>query len=241
MTQTTNAAELRGVYLHTYGAFATSPTDVVENVEGVDNVRFARELLGTLVQAGLVAETEDGDGEVCWQTFPDSYDTMDQAEAESRIDNWLNSHTEENTMSTATKTKPAAKPKEEGYHPCYCGCGENVPAKSFYRPGHDARHAGVIGRRVAETHDEEHFNDLPSDRLVIKAKGIAAKAIEKQLAKQEREAAKNAPEVVEGTLKVGKNERIGRKFKDGTVEYMDPKADEWKPASKAAAATFESE
>lgn len=232
----TNGTELRETYLHVFDSFATTPSDIVDEVDGVSNVRFARELLGTLVQAGLVAETEGDEGAV-WQTCPDTYDSIDRDEAERRIDNWLNNTntTEEKKMSAAPKTAPSTK--SEGYHPCYCGCGENVPQKSFYRPGHDARHAGNIGRLVASTRNEAHFNDLPSERLVIKAKGIAAKALEKELAKQEREAKKNAPEVVEGTLQVGKKERIGRKFKDGTVEYMGDDG-EWKPASKTAASTF---
>jgi hypothetical protein len=238
----TNATELRETYLTTYGSFAVSPSDIAE-LDSVGNVRFARELLGTLVQAGLITESEGDEGTV-WQTVP-TYDEMDETEAEARIDAWLNDTTKENTMNTATKTRPAANTKDEGFHACYCGCGENVPAKSYYRPGHDARHAGMIGRLVAEDKDESHFNDLPSERLVLKAKGITIKALEKQQAKIDREAAreeakaaKTGPEFVEGTLQVGKNERIGRKFKDGKIEYMDAKG-EWKPASKAAAATFE--
>ena len=237
MTNITNAAELREVYLHTFDSFATTPSDVADTVEGVSNVRFARELLGTLVQAGLVVEGEGDEGAI-WQTYPDTYDNIDRDEAIRRIDTWLgNTANKEKKMSAATETRPAERTKDEGYHPCYCGCGENVPAKSYYRPGHDARHAGEIGRKVAETHDESLFNDLPSERLVIKAKNIAIKALERTKAKEDREAAKNAPEVVEGTLQVGKKERIGRRFKDGKIEYMDD-AGEWKPASKTAASTF---
>lgn len=243
MTNITNAAELRDVYLHTFDVFATSPSEVTESVDGVGNVRFARELLGTLVTAGLVAESEGEDG-IVFQTTPHTYDDIDRSEAETIIDQWLDIPTADSKESTMidTKTKPAAKKAEATFHPCYCGCGENVPSKSFYRPGHDARHAGVIGRRVAETRDESHFNDLPSDLLVIKSKAIAAKALEKELAKAERAAAKAAgkAEPVLGIAKVGKNDVIARRHGDGTVEVQD-KDGNWKSASKAATASFTEE
>lgn len=234
----TNESELRSTYLHVYDSFATDPSEIAHTLD--INVRFARELLATLVNANLVVETEGEMGTVwqCWQT----HDDIDREEAEYLFDNWIETtnHTnQENTVSKPDKTEKPAKPaKEQTFHPCYCGCTENVPSKSFYRPGHDARHAGRIGRLVAEDGNTDHYSDLPSERLVAKAQGITEKALAKAQAKADRAAAKTTPEVVEGTLTVGKNERIGRKFKDGTVEYMDEKG-EWKPASKTAASTFE--
>lgn len=238
----TNAAELRETYLHVFDSFATTPTEVAAEVDGVNNVRFARELLGTLVTAGLVAEGEGDEGAV-WQTYPDTYDSINRDEAERLIDTFLNTASKENTMSTATKTRPAPKAKDEGFHPCYCGCGDNVPSKSFYRPGHDARHAGVVGRKVAETGDTDLYSDLPSDRLVQKAQGIASKAKEKADAKAqraaEREAKKNAPQVVEGTIKIGKRAGVkARQFDTGEVEYWDEKMEGWDVPSKTSAASF---
>lgn len=36
---------------------------------------------------------------------------------------------------------------------CHCGCGAEANLGRTYRPGHDARHAGVVGRMLAEGND----------------------------------------------------------------------------------------
>ena len=249
MSKTANApADLRKVYLHAYHNFATNPSDVAGCLTGI-NLRYARELLATLVEAGLVAKGEDGEGDDVWQTLP-TYDDMNTEEAEAKIDAWL-------AENAPKEAKPAKAKPEPTFHSCYCGCGENVPSKSFYRPGHDARHAGVIGREIAANYTTPGFDRrdllsaLPSEKLVAKAEGIAEKAIEKIEAKAEREAAREkakivkenqkvvdeAEKAVEGTIKVGKNEFVAAKHADGKVTYFDAKGDE-KVASKTAAATF---
>lgn len=65
-------------------------------------------------------------------------------------------------------------------HPalCTCGCGE--PTTRRYRPGHDARHAGRVGRALAGeaglTADQSQrmLGELPSEALRAKALKIAA-------------------------------------------------------------------
>jgi hypothetical protein len=248
MTEITNAGDLRTAYLQTYDSFAITPGDIVESSEGRVNMRYARELLGVLVNAGLVAVSENGEGEDVWQTYPDTYDTMTREEAEAKIDAFLNDPTtntienpKETTMSTdtTTKTKPVTGK-------CTCGCGADLTGKSLYKPGHDARHAGNIGRKVAETSDESLYNDLTSDALVAKAKRITENALAKEAkkdaaakAKAEAKANKTAkvePEPEQGIIKVGKNEYAATRKADGTVTYF--KGDEEKVASKAASATF---
>lgn len=261
-TTIANAGDLRTAYLQTYESFAIVPGDIVDSSEGRVNNRYARELLGTLVSAGLVTESENGEGETVWQTFPDTYDTMSLEEAEAKVDQWLaTTNTIEgnqpaNTNTQKDKTMTVAAPAE--VHNCYCGCNEQVPAKSYYRPGHDARHAGALGRELAAQYpnytDEqanEVLGDLPSERLVAKAKGIADKAIEKANAKRAREDAKEAakiakdeakateaePEFEEGSITVGKNEFVARRnTKTGDVTYF--KGEEEKVASKNASKTF---
>lgn len=249
--QVTNAGDLKAAYMQTYAGFAIVPGDIVESSEGRVNMRYARELLGTLVQANLVTvETVNGEEEV-WQTVP-TYDTMDAQEAEAKIDAFLNT-----TTATESGSKPANAKKDTTMttatptevHDCYCGCGEKVPAKSFYRPGHDARHAGVIGRKIAANYNVKGFdrrdllNALPSDRLVAKAEGIAEKAIEKIEAKAAREDAKDRSrkqannDTEDGIVKVGKKEFAAtRDTKTGEVVYYD--GDDIKAASKTAAKTF---
>jgi hypothetical protein len=58
---------------------------------------------------------------------------------------------------------------------CLCGCGAVVGRGSRYRPGHDARHAGQVGRQIASADgDGTHLlAALPSEALRAKASGIA--------------------------------------------------------------------
>lgn len=145
MTPTTTAA-LRTVYLYTFDCFAVSPTEVADLPE-VGNVRYARELLGTLVTAGLVSEQDVNGEETVWQTEV-TYDHATREEAEATIDAWLATDPEFHApaekparrQGKATKANPAGLPL------CLCGCG--TPGKSNYRPGHDARHAGNVAREV---------------------------------------------------------------------------------------------
>lgn len=60
-----------------------------------------------------------------------------------------------------------------GLGACYCGCGLTVGGrgKSLYRPGHDARHAALVGRLLAQ--GDNRLGDLPSDALRDKAERIA--------------------------------------------------------------------
>lgn len=60
---------------------------------------------------------------------------------------------------------------------CRCGCGESVGKKSQYKPGHDARHAGMVARAIRETptRREELFATLGSDALRAKAARMIAK------------------------------------------------------------------
>ena len=242
---TTDVDDLRKVYLHAYSATATDPTIVEEEVEGI-NGKYARELLKVLTDGTLLL-VEDMDGEDAW--VPNlNLDTNSQEDAEAAFNDWAN---ENGLLVKETKAKSSKSTRNDvGVHGCYCGCGEQVPGKSFYRPGHDARHAGVIGRLVASTGDKKHLNDLPSERLVAKAEGIAAKAIKKADAKRKAEhdraeAKRNKGKDVEpvavaevGTIRIGKREGIEAKrdMKTGVVTYEDKGVT--KQASKSASASF---
>lgn len=248
MTTITNADDLRDVYMLAFDDFAISPGDVTDKFEHI-NMRYARELLGTLQHANLLVLTEDesGDGEL-WQPVQ-SYDDVSRADAKATVDAWLG---DQSTLEPATKAKTKDKPKsksakakpakkDEPTHSCYCGCGAPVSTRVFYRPGHDARHAGQVGRAIAERYAEPGFDrrellgDLPSERLTAKAEAIAEKAI----AKMEAKAAKTKvtePEPEYGIIKVGKNEYPATKIGD-KVTYI--KGEDEKVASKTAASTFQ--
>lgn len=252
MPAISNAEEIREVYLMAFDHFAVDPIAVEQETNERISSRFARELIGLLTTQGLLVETETG-GEVVWQTAFDPTQT-DRAEAEAVINEFTGlkptpKRAPKQHALTPPDEAPAAKPAKSRskssntdteYHPCNCGCGENVPPRSWYRPGHDARHAGVVGREIAANYATKGFDRrellaaLPSDALKAKAERIAEKAAERADAKANK-ASKREP--IPGTVKVGKNLFGAHLMPNGTVEYENDKG-EVKTASKTAAATF---
>lgn len=228
----THADDLRAVYLQVFDAFSLhSPSEVVQAHKTI-NSRYARELLGALVQGKMLWTEEDNDGEIYWQVSnPGTYDEHTREEAEAAIDLWLGKTTPKST----TKKGSTVSTKKKEASPCLCGCGE--PAMSNYRPGHDARHAGQIGREIAANFNTKGFDRrtllavLPSDALKAKAEKVAETATKPKADKPKTP--------VEGTIKVGKNEVIARRHPNGLVEYLpaDGKSD-WKTASASASKTF---
>lgn len=72
---------------------------------------------------------------------------------------------------------------------CNCGCGEATSsAKTQYKPGHDARHVGIVARLVAPNNlpaDESNalLDSLGSEKLKTKALMMAHRLREKAAAK----------------------------------------------------------
>ncbi len=81
---------------------------------------------------------------------------------------------------------------------CTCGCGEATQsAKSLYRPGHDARHAGLVARDLVASRVQGHERqyseeDLGSDALRAKALKMADRLAAKAQAQADRAAAKGS-------------------------------------------------
>lgn len=71
--------------------------------------------------------------------------------------------------------------------PCRCGC--KAPTKSTYAPGHDARHAGVVGRWLlanpdaTKTEKKKHLDTLPTPALQAKAERVVETAKRKEAEK----------------------------------------------------------
>lgn len=205
-------------------------------------VNYTRQMLALLVKSGTVTTVEDGEGETYWQCWK-TYDEHEFAEVLGDFDHWFDNHaTSIEGESMATTAPPKVKP--EANTPCYCGCGEL--SKGFYRPGHDARHAGNVGRLVAqntlagESDPEQPYNDLPSEKLVAKAKKITESALakaSKSVKKDDRKVEAHSPGAVAGIVKVGKNEYAAQRLADGSVTYW--KGNEELTASKTAAKTFQ--
>lgn len=262
MTKISNAADLRSAYMEAFDSFSIHFTDLAARKNGF-NSRYARELLATLTHAGLLTKDFDSDGGDMWQVInPGTYDNHTREEAEAVIDAFLNQGEPAMSKKTAAPAKKAVASKEKTFHPCNCGCKENVPSTSFYRPGHDARHAGAVAREIAANYTTKGFDRrtllkaLPSDALRDKAEKIAEKATARLDAKMQKEADKankpakvskpepepestpepTGPKVEDGLVTVNKTEQIARR-KDGVVQYLN-KSGGWSKASKAASATF---
>lgn len=85
-------------------------------------------------------------------------------------------------VETPEAPAPKATPTPD---PCRCGCGEATRRpEARYVSGHDARHAGEVGRSDAtEAQVREIFKDAP--KLVAKALGVRETAARKAQAKVE--------------------------------------------------------
>lgn len=92
---------------------------------------------------------------------------------------------------TAT-TKAQAKPTEP--QACRCGCKlQTIRPEALYLPGHDARHAGRVGRAlIANPNDTSQLDQLPTDALKAKARGMVAKVEQQAAEKARRQAARDA-------------------------------------------------
>ena len=82
-------------------------------------------------------------------------------------------------------------PKETSW--CQCGCGEQTGGGN-YRPGHDARHVGMIGREIALQTDSTDLTELTrlvrerieSPKLAAKAAGVAQRAVTDRLQRAQK-------------------------------------------------------
>lgn len=74
---------------------------------------------------------------------------------------------------------------------CNCGCGEMANLGRAYKPGHDARHAGQVGRMLAEGNDgaQAAFDALPA-KLQEKASRFAANRAKEAATKDAKAAIK---------------------------------------------------
>lgn len=125
---------------------------------------------------------------------------------------------------------------------CRCGCGLPVGRKSSYRPGHDARHAGQVGREAAARYADgeglwdldEFYSALPSERLVKKAKSVAEREVFKATAKRNRALHKASKDAgfAEGIVTKGRWEYPARMTKAGKVERNTSRdgSGSWVPA-----------
>ena len=79
---------------------------------------------------------------------------------------------------------------------CTCGCGQATSSsKTMYKPGHDARHAGQVARRIVEKHlsgdaAQAELKALPTANLQHKAGAMVSRLLAKLESKAVAELAK---------------------------------------------------
>jgi hypothetical protein len=242
--------DLKTAYMTAFDNFSTEPVEVGNAVNG--NSRYGRELLGTLVNAGLVVTT-DSTGDLAWQCEA-TYDNVSREEAEATFEAWVAAWERDEDEEPVKPAKKAAKKAAVAVNPanlpvCACGCGIPVNYRTaMYKPGHDARHAGQIGRLAASRDAEEReliICQLPTEALRTKARRMVENIVNKpaKAARKGRKAVA-APVVVEpvevaGTVKKGRWTYPGLQ-RDG-VTYISrsrKNTNEWDEADAKVAATF---
>lgn len=250
------AADLKAVYMMAFDNFAIDAGDVVDSasLSSVNNSRYARELLGTLTTANLLGVQDVNGEQDVWQVIdPGTTDSHTRDQAEAVIDAWLKQHDLMIALASKTPAEPTAKSSSAAksapagpieFRKCLCSCGENVGKKATYRPGHDARHAGNVGRLFASLDPDERaangnsvLMSLPTDALRAKAAKIAQTILDKgekkikptvhihEVMDQVRDTLA-APQVVtppyiEGKVKFGRKAFPARKYEGGVWEVNE--------------------
>lgn len=136
---------------------------------------------------------------------------------------------------------------------CRCGCGTPVSPKADYRPGHDARHAGIVARNAVDAFlngqgalDSPEYYTVIQDRpaLVQKARLMAfrlaarlAEKVEKNASRAKKTAPAKEGEPKTGEIKIGRWTYPARMTQGGKAE-RNAKRDgsgSWEPVAPNAA------
>jgi hypothetical protein len=126
--------------------------------------------------------------------------------------------------ATTTTTTTTATTTATG---CKCGCGR--PTNNTYAPGHDARHVSLMIKEVMDkgTSREAARAQLPSVALQIKFDNAITNAINKAIARIEREEAKLARKEAKRAAKEAKSAAKETKTKTELIEITEVKVGRW--------------
>lgn len=220
--------DLLAVYLHAMRNETVNITEVTTEFPHI-NTRYARELLATLSPDLLQPVEIEGQDEwviVYNEAQADQeYTDLDAAYTHT-FDLWWNKRT---GQPAPTKTKPKAKAKPRSVavnadpnRKCRCGCGEPVGAKSTYRPGHDARHAGATAQKMAATDStswDSLLGALPTPALRAKATAHATRLVAKKRVAKVKAGDRPGPAPMRplDPIKVGRWEYPAREY-NGKIE-----------------------
>lgn len=255
--------DLRNVYLAVHGSAIT--TDIPDVAAKLNLKRqYVKELIGVLeghkdthgnqfVYLNLAAGEENNDTPHDWYS---THFTIDDHSAEDAAA-WFDAHFPIPTPQDLVKTKTnlpgpnATGPKPvdgKGFAICLCGCTGHVNKGRNYRPGHDARHAGMVARQMAEfpgvsnTDKRASMLDvLPTDALRWKAATMADRLLAKNAKQRVEPATEQVAKVVfeQGTVKSGRwTYEAERNSVSGGVTYKKKNDPAWHVATDKVAATF---
>ncbi len=239
MTKTANTAaaknlehDLRVAYMLGFDNFSTEPVEVGNAVHS--NSRYGRELLAVLVnKAGLMCTTRVNGTDEVWQCR-ETYDNTTRGAALDTINAWLAANMTTQAADKALKTKNTPNnTNPAGLPNCLCGCAEITNRNRNYRPGHDARHAGRVGRALAATGNTELLAALPTAALRLKAQAVALKAAEGK-AKPAKAIRPEEAEPILGNIKIGRWTYVASKDGFGRVQYKNNKGETKVADSKQA-------
>lgn len=178
----------------TFTEFAVSAEELVAMLSDLRDPSRVEDILAAAENLGIIAMTQpNGIGPFFAQTVEMSIDTHTSSDwgtyIATRVGDVITAYLALQTAPEPVKTAGT----------CRCGCG-NAPRRPgrTYLPGHDARHAGIVGRAVAGLQeaapdaDISHLlAELPSENLQLKAMRIAATALAKAAKKATKKAAKS--------------------------------------------------
>jgi (2Fe-2S) ferredoxin len=150
-------------------------------------------------------------------------------------------------MTETQTTKTASAAKSVTTRACNCGCGlATSSSKTMYKPGHDARHAGNVARRIVENHlsgdaAQAVLKELPTANLQHKAGKMVTRLIAKAEAAAIKELAKVAARQAKTTQKAPRASKADRADKRATAILVAQEEDAHAAAELAKRAEIEAD
>lgn len=123
---------------------------------------------------------------------------------------------------------------------CTCGCGQATSSsKTMYKPGHDARHAGQVARRIVEKHlsgdqAQAELKQLPTANLQHKAGAMVTRLLAKLEAKAVAELAKSQAKPADKKAKKASKKEAGEKADAKATAELVRQEEERHAAEEAA-------
>lgn len=251
--------DLKAVFLAVHDSSITTTIPEVAVTTGLKR-QYVKELIGVLEnltdeddEALVIVNAEPGengnDEPHTWYQTGKTTDRESNEDAALRFDRVI-ANVGEAPRTPLNATNPADLPG------CRCGCGRPVnDRKRNYLPGHDARHAGQVGKAIAELDPpsdkyEAMLAVLPTDALRRKASDIADRRLRKAASKTAPTRAKLAKigkeieeiekvQFISGEVKVGRwKYPAERNMTSGAVTYRK-KDGKIEVASDRIASTFD--